>query len=77
MCNYCCHGHRRLNYVTCYQENTAIKERKLKEKNAAAEVLENLLVFYSNAFVITLHTPYFFFCLMNWGGERALGRGGF
>ena len=28
--------------MTCYQENTAIKERKLKEKNAAAEVLENL-----------------------------------
>ena len=45
--------------MTCYQENTAIKERKLKEKNAAAEVLENLLVFYSNAFVITLHTLHF------------------
>ena len=50
--------------MTCYQENTAIKERKLKEKNAAAEVLENLLVFYSNAFVITLHTLHFgFFAL--------------
>ena len=55
------------------------KERKLKEKNAAAELKENLMVFYSIAFVITLHTPYFvfFFALGIGGGERALGRGGF
>ena len=52
------------------------KERKLKEKNAAAELKENLIVFYSIAFVITLHTPYFvFFCLMNWGGGTGIGEG--